>query len=225
LATRYICTAALPEQLPSATLPEVAVMGRSNAGKSTLINRMVQHAIAFSSKTPGRTRALNFFNVDKKYMIVDFPGYGFAVGDEKETVGWKSLIDGYMTHREVLTGAVVVMDVRREWSREEIQLAEWLNSLGLRFILALTKVDKLNQSDLAKAKRRFSNVSAEVHWMNPDDKNAYANLERSIFKLFLHPYDEHVQSLKAAELEGAGENSSDEDGDDLDAADADGEMS
>ncbi len=172
-------------------------MGRSNAGKSTLINRMVQHAIAFSSKTPGRTRALNFFNVDLKYMIVDFPGYGFAIGDEKEAIGWKSLIDSYMTQREVLTGAVVVMDVRREWAAEEEQLAKWLDSLGLRFILALTKVDKLNQSELAKAKKRFANVNAEIHWMNPDDKLSYVDLQRSIFKNFLYPYDEELALIKA----------------------------
>lgn len=210
MATRYICTSALPEQLPEPSLPEVAIMGRSNAGKSTLINRMVQHAIAFSSKTPGRTRALNFFNVDLKYMIVDFPGYGFAIGDEKEAIGWKSLIDSYMTQREVLTGAVVVMDVRREWASEERQLADWLNSLGLSFILALTKVDKLNQSELAKAKRRFSKVNAEIHWMNPDDKLTYVELQRSLFKNFLYPYEEEMALRKSEALAQANRGTADD---------------
>ncbi len=160
-------------------------MGRSNAGKSTLINRMVRHAIAFSSKTPGRTRALNFFNVDQKYLIVDFPGYGFAVGEEKEAVGWKALIDSYVSGRTVLAGAVVVVDVRRDWSDEETQLAAWLKSLDVKFVLALTKVDKLNQSERARAKRRFEKVGVETYWMDPENKQVYENLERGLFRNFL----------------------------------------
>ncbi|MFN2335209.1 MAG: ribosome biogenesis GTP-binding protein YihA/YsxC [Wenzhouxiangellaceae bacterium] len=133
-------------QLPPDQGAEVAIAGRSNAGKSSLINRLCGHnSLARTSKTPGRTRQLVFFQLDPDRHLVDLPGYGYAKvsGDLKRH--WKGLIQTYLERRKALVGIVVVMDIRHPLKSGDIELIQWAGSRGLALHLVLTKADKLGR--------------------------------------------------------------------------------
>lgn len=133
-------------QLPPDQGLEVAIAGRSNAGKSSLINRLCGHNnLARTSKTPGRTRQLVFFQLDPNRHLVDLPGYGYAkvAGDLKRH--WRGLIQTYLERRKSLVGIVVVMDIRHPLKDSDIELIEWAGSRGLALHLVLTKADKLGR--------------------------------------------------------------------------------
>jgi len=140
---------------------EVAIAGRSNAGKSSLINRMCrQNALARTSRTPGRTRQLVFFRLDESRHLVDLPGYGYAKvsGDLKKH--WHGLIQAYLDQRESLVGLVVVMDIRHPMKAQDIELIEWAGQRGLGLHLVLTKADKLGRG---KQKEQLIKVRKMVH--------------------------------------------------------------
>src|SRR5207253_10356038 len=119
----FLGAATTPGGGPPPGLPEVAIAGRSNVGKSSLLNRLVgRRGLARISATPGRTRQLNFFAVNERFVLVDLPGYGFAVGPERERLGWGSLVEGYLLRRATLRGVALVVDVRRGLEAEEVQV-------------------------------------------------------------------------------------------------------
>lgn len=145
----YIKSCVYPEDYPVTKLPEVAFAGRSNAGKSSLINGICDAKIAHVSQTPGKTRLLSFFNVREKYILVDMPGYGFSKrsGDEQST--WSAMVETYITERKQLKGLVLVMDVRRDWDYDEEMLRRFLERGGIPIAIALTKVDKISKGEVA----------------------------------------------------------------------------
>jgi len=151
----YIKSAVFPEDYPQTSLPEIAFAGRSNAGKSSLINGISDSKIANVSQSPGKTRLLSFFNVRQKYILVDMPGYGFSKrsGDEQST--WEKMVETYIEKREQLKGLILVMDVRRDWTEEEELLKRYLERSGLPLAIALTKTDKLSKSEIISATRRI----------------------------------------------------------------------
>lgn len=142
--------------LPPAGPPEVAIAGRSNVGKSTLLNRLAaRHALARTSKTPGRTRGIIFYDLQlggppgrpgPLLRLADLPGYGYARVSQTERNSWQQLLEGYAQRRPTLALFVVLVDARRGIEAEELQLLEWLGTLGLPARLAYTKVDKLTAS-------------------------------------------------------------------------------
>jgi GTP-binding protein len=139
-------------QLPPDAGAEVAIAGRSNAGKSSLLNRLCrQKSLARTSRTPGRTRQLVFFRLDETHHLVDLPGYGFARvgGDLKRH--WKGLISGYLEKRRALTGLVIVMDVRHPLKPGDVDLANWAAARDLPIHLVLTKADKLGRGKQKEA--------------------------------------------------------------------------
>jgi GTP-binding protein len=148
----FLISAAAPGQFPSDRGAEVAFVGRSNAGKSTAINTIVQRqGLARTSKTPGRTRLLNFFELAPMQRIVDLPGYGYATGPEAERRTWQPLIEA-LAGRASLRGWFLIVDARRGLKDGDEALLEWA-SAQQRIHVLLAKVDKLNRSDSAKVLR------------------------------------------------------------------------
>lgn len=140
-------SAARAEDFPRGGLPEVAFLGRSNVGKSRLLNRMVaRRQLARTSATPGKTRLIHFFEVrcaSGPLLLVDLPGYGWARVSRAERQRWKRLVEGYLGEREALRAAVLLQDLRRDPGEDEELLVKWLDERRIPVILALTKVDKL----------------------------------------------------------------------------------
>ncbi|MDQ2668046.1 MAG: ribosome biogenesis GTP-binding protein YihA/YsxC [Gemmatimonadota bacterium] len=136
---------------PTNDLPEVAFAGRSNVGKSSLLNRLVRRkAFARVSNTPGRTREINFFKVNDTFVLADLPGYGYARIAKARKAEWLPLIEGYLRASTALRGVVQLLDVRHHPSDEDIQMFDFLAEIEVPTIVALTKVDKLKRGDVAK---------------------------------------------------------------------------
>jgi len=130
---------------PETTLPEIAFAGRSNVGKSSLLNKLVKRrAIARVSKTPGRTREINFFEVNEQFILADLPGYGYARISKERKAEWRPLIEGYLQHSAQLRGIVQLLDARHDPTADDLGMLDFLADIGLPTIIAVTKVDKLN---------------------------------------------------------------------------------
>lgn len=152
---RIVATAVGAAGLPDEGLPEIAFLGRSNAGKSSLLNALVgRRELARISSTPGKTRALHFYRVEgldaddrvRTLLFVDLPGYGFARVAKSERAGWQRLVEGYLDGRRPLRAAVLIQDLRRECSDDERDLVAWLAARGVPVLVALTKADKLGRA-------------------------------------------------------------------------------
>ena len=149
LNAEFVTSAMEPSQFPAGDLPEIAFAGRSNVGKSSLLNALLgRKNLARVSQTPGRTRLLNFFRVvvsDKKgaeFLFVDLPGYGYAKVAKAVQEQWGPMIEGYLSARSVLRGVVLLTDVRRG-EQDEINLVRWVREQGLGLVAVATKIDKL----------------------------------------------------------------------------------
>ena len=136
---------------PTNNLPEVAFAGRSNVGKSSLLNRLVRRkAFARVSNTPGRTREINFFKVNSAFVLADLPGYGYARIAKARKAEWLPLIEGYLRASTALRGVVQLLDVRHHPSDEDLQMFDFLAEIEVPTIVALTKVDKLKPREVGK---------------------------------------------------------------------------
>jgi GTP-binding protein len=144
IAARFITSAAQPSDFPPPSLPEVAVVGRSNVGKSSLINALVgQSGLARTSRTPGRTRLVNWFSIEDRFLLVDLPGYGYAEVSQATRESWRPLIEGYLADRSSLAGVLLLIDIRRGVQDEERDFIPWLAEREMPVVVALTKADKL----------------------------------------------------------------------------------
>jgi len=142
---------------PPSELPEVAFAGRSNVGKSSLLNRLVRRkAFARVSHTPGRTREINFFKVNERFVLVDLPGYGYARISKERKAEWLPLIEGYLRKATALRGVVQLLDVRHPASNDDLQMLDFLADVGVPTIVALTKIDKLRPNELPGRMRELA---------------------------------------------------------------------
>jgi len=132
---------------PDSSLPEVAFAGRSNVGKSSLLNCLVRRkSFARVSRTPGRTREINFFRVNNGFVLVDLPGYGYARVSKQQKSEWKPLMESYLRRTTQLRGIVLLLDIRREPSEDDRAMLDFLAEMEVPTIVALTKIDKLGKS-------------------------------------------------------------------------------
>ncbi len=150
---KFIKSAVKPEDYPPPDRPEVAVVGRSNVGKSSLINAIFKRKIAKVSSSPGKTRLINFFLLNEKIYFVDLPGYGYAAVSKAEREKWKKMIEKYFYTRENLGLVILLVDSRHKPTNLDFLMKEWLESLDIPYIIVATKSDKLNQSEKAKVKK------------------------------------------------------------------------
>jgi len=154
VSAEFVLSAKEPAHYPPALLPEIAFAGRSNVGKSSLINTLVRRkGLARTSNTPGRTQEINFFAVNDRFAFIDLPGYGYAKVPEKIRAHWGPMIETYLSRRETLRLVVLILDVRRDPSDEDRQLIGWLRHYRLPFLIVLTKIDKVSRNQLTERKR------------------------------------------------------------------------
>lgn len=134
-------------QLPDNQLPEVAIVGRSNVGKSSLINRLANRKnLAKSSSTPGKTRTINFYCFNRSWYLVDLPGYGFAKVSRSEKARWGKMIEKYLSGRKTLRGVILLVDIRHSPSVDDRTMKDWLEHHQIPFMVVATKADKLSRS-------------------------------------------------------------------------------
>lgn len=144
-SAEFVKSAVKPEHYPDEDTPEIAFVGRSNVGKSSLINTLLnRRSLVKTSSTPGRTQLINFFNINDAFMFVDLPGYGYARVPQSVTKTWGSMIETYLSSRKTLRGVVMLMDIRREPGKDEDDLISWFKHYDIPAIYVLTKADKFS---------------------------------------------------------------------------------
>jgi GTP-binding protein len=146
-SSEFITSAVKPSQYPPADLPEIAFAGRSNVGKSSLINKLVnRRRLVKTSSTPGRTQLINYFLINQRFRFVDLPGYGYAKVPAGVRRQWGAMIETYLTRRPCLRGLVLIVDIRRTPGRQEDDLLHWLDHHGIACRVVATKADKLSRN-------------------------------------------------------------------------------
>jgi len=139
-------------QYPPGDMLEIAVVGRSNVGKSSFINTLLgRKDMAYISSKPGKTRTINFYNIDGLFRLVDLPGYGYAIASKKEKQAWANTIDEYLNGRENLVEVVALMDMRHPPSKQDVEMYQWILEQGFAGMIVATKADKLSQPKRKKA--------------------------------------------------------------------------
>lgn len=184
---RFLKSAVDPRDYPLHKKKEVAFMGRSNAGKSSLINNLASQKIAKVSQTPGKTRLLNFFEF-VSYVLVDMPGYGYASRSGSEMAEWQPMIESYLADQDCLAGLVLVMDVRRKWTKEETMLVRFCYNYGRPVALALTKTDKCKKNEIDKLliqQKKDSRIN-NIFLISNTDKKGYEDLEEFIYREWIN---------------------------------------
>ena len=162
LAAAFVKSAVLPSQYPSGFLPEIAFAGRSNVGKSSLINTLTQRrGLARTSNAPGCTQLINFFTVNDRLSLVDLPGYGFARVPEAVKKNWGPMVETYLKERQALRLVVLVLDVRRNPGEHDLSLFKWFESYRIPCLIALTKTDKLSKQQVMNRRRVIMNHLTE----------------------------------------------------------------
>jgi len=153
-SAQFVKSAVWPPQYPPAIMPEIAFVGRSNVGKSSLMNTIVgRKNLAKTSNTPGRTQLINFFTINEKVSFVDLPGYGFAKVPRSVKKDWGDMMEAYLRERQSLCLVIFIMDIRRDPNADDLSLRDWLDHYRIPYLYVLTKSDKLSNNQ-AIARRR-----------------------------------------------------------------------
>jgi len=151
LIAEFVLSANSLERFPADGLPEIAFLGRSNVGKSSLINAITgQRGLAFTSNTPGRTQSINFYRIERKLYFVDLPGYGYARVPIAAKNEWARLIENYLQERKTLKLSFLILDARRGWMEKDLDLKNWLEANHHPYLVIASKIDKLHQSELQR---------------------------------------------------------------------------
>jgi GTP-binding protein len=159
ISAEFVKSATKPSEYPPENLPEIAVAGKSNVGKSSLINTLVNRKnLAKTSSSPGRTQTINFFRVNEKISLVDLPGYGYAKVSLRIRETWKPMVESYLQTREGIRMVILILDARRGASPEDLTLLDWLEYHQIPSLIVLTKADKLSQLERARQKKTLADI-------------------------------------------------------------------
>ena len=159
VSTEFLVGAVSAKQYPKVELPEFAFVGRSNVGKSSLIKSLLNRKkLVRISSSPGKTREINFFNINETLMFADLPGYGFARVPPAMQKKWKTMIEEYLIKRKPLIAIIFIVDVRRKPTELDLTLKEWLEELDRDYILVITKADKLSASERSKQVKKIKSA-------------------------------------------------------------------
>jgi GTP-binding protein len=151
ITAEFVTSAVSARQYPVLDHPEIAFIGRSNVGKSSLINSLLNRKkLVKMSSTPGKTQMINFFNINNALVFADLPGYGFAKVPAKVKKTWERMIEQYLTERQELKSVVLIVDIRRRPTDLDLAMQEWLDTQGLNYVLVVTKSDKLKQAECSR---------------------------------------------------------------------------
>jgi GTP-binding protein len=186
---KYLKSAVLPADYPDTKRPEVAVAGRSNAGKSSFLNALAKSKVAHVSQSPGKTRLLSFFDFGAHYRFVDMPGYGFASRSGDEIREWTKMIETYLSTRGTLKGLVLVMDIRRDWDEDEELLKRFCGQINLPMCVVLTKSDKCNSKEKRELHQKIQKQSqlSDVYVISSQTNVGLKEVEDFIFKEWILP--------------------------------------
>ena len=158
-SAEFVKSATEPSQYPEGDLPEAAFVGRSNVGKSSLINVLVQRKkLARTSQTPGCTQSINFFIINNRFSFVDLPGYGYAKAPLPVRKKWGPMVETYLKERKTLQLVIFILDIRRDPSPEDIDLINWFRFYNISFVFVLTKIDKLSRNQVVVRKRMIEKL-------------------------------------------------------------------
>lgn len=187
---KFLKSAVLAADYPDTKRPEVAIAGRSNAGKSSFINCLTDSKIAKVSQEPGKTRLLNFFNYGDYYRIVDTPGYGYASRPGEEVLSWREMLETYFSSRDNFVGLVLLMDVKREWEEDEEIMVNYLHSIDKPVLVALTKTDRCTRNEIEARKKAIAYASGlnEIWTISSQTNKGVHDLEDFYFKNWVKPY-------------------------------------
>lgn len=188
---RFVTSAADLSGCPADEKLEIALLGRSNAGKSSFINALGGSGkLAQVSSTPGKTRLLNFFEVQKDYRLVDMPGYGWSSRGGEEHMGFRTMIESYLSSRANLIGLLLIMDIRRDWSDEEEDLKAWLAPRKLPIVVVLTKADKMSRGESIQRVKKMKQQSGLEHVLavSSSKKEGFKELEERMFQTLIKPH-------------------------------------
>ncbi|WP_339059965.1 ribosome biogenesis GTP-binding protein YihA/YsxC [Tepidibacillus marianensis] len=162
-----VMSAVKPEQYPNDALPEIALAGRSNVGKSSLINKMLQRkALARTSSKPGKTQTINFYRINQKFYFVDLPGYGFAQVSKTTREQWGKMIEKYLSSRDNLQVVLLITDLRHAPSKDDQLMYDWLKHYGIPVIVIGTKADKIPKSKWESHKK----IAKEILQFDSNDR-------------------------------------------------------
>lgn len=165
--SEFITSAAKPNQYPIDNRPEIAIVGRSNVGKSSIINSLTNRkSLAKVSATPGKTRLVNFFLINNAFYLVDLPGYGYAKVSKSEKESWGKIIENYLLNRAVLKKVILLVDSRHKPSNDDILMYNWIKHYGYAVAIVATKKDKLKKSEISKSEK----LIRETLGLNADEK-------------------------------------------------------
>ncbi|MDY6062700.1 MAG: ribosome biogenesis GTP-binding protein YihA/YsxC [Erysipelotrichaceae bacterium] len=180
----FIKSAVKIQDYPVHNLNEVVIVGRSNAGKSSFINAIFNRGIAHIGKTPGKTRLLNFFDVDNRFILVDVPGYGYAKLSDKEIMQFGEMMEEYFANRTQLKLMIMIVDIRHKPSEDDLAMIEFARYQGLKVLVIANKSDKLNRSNLNKQLK----VIKDILSVSDKDLIAYSTFNSEINKKQIYDY-------------------------------------
>jgi GTP-binding protein len=161
VSAEFVISAAAPGQFPLSVLPEVAFSGKSNVGKSSLINSLLQRKkLVHTSQRPGKTQMINFFNINGAFLAVDLPGYGFAKAPKSVQHTWARLVEAYIAQRAGLRGLVLIVDIRHPPTALDLQMKAWLDELKRPYLVVANKVDQVSVNESQRLLRGIAEQMA-----------------------------------------------------------------